>query len=90
MRDFTEAAHENIRTGIAINRSSHICSIVADRQSVCLGVLVVMYPYWTKNWETPKREEKEDKQNRRITEVLAGRRCPEKEDILKKWKGAEK
>lgn len=90
MRDFTEVAHENIRTGIAINRSSPVYPIVADRQPLRLGVLVVIYPYWTENWETPKKEQKEDERNRRITEVLAGRRCPEKEDILKKWKGAEK
>lgn len=85
-----EAAHENIRTGIAGNRSSHICPIVADRQSVCLGVLVVMYPYWTKNWETPKREEKEDKQNRRITEALAGRRCPGTQEVIEKLRGERK
>ncbi|WP_269478819.1 hypothetical protein [Hominibacterium faecale] len=47
----------------------------------------VKYPYWTENWETLKREGAEDEQNRRITEALAGRRCPGIKDILKKLRG---
>lgn len=49
---------------------------------------MLAYP-WPTNWQDRKHEEKEDEQNRRITKVLAGRRCPGKDEVLKKLRGEE-
>ena len=39
------------------------------------------------NYKQLRLEAKEDKRNRRITEVLTGTRCPCKNDVLKLLKG---
>lgn len=37
-----------------------------------------------------RQEEKEDKRNRRITELLKGQRCPTDKQVVKKLKGEHK
>ena len=48
---------------------------------------MTIYLYWAENWETPKKEAVEDKQNKGIAELLAGRRCPRKQEVIVKLKG---
>lgn len=50
----------------------------------------MIYEYWTDNWETPEKEEVEDKRNKDIAELLAGRRCPMKQEVIVKLREERK